>query len=58
MSNNPNRSFSLLSCTPEELDLTLSEMKKQERIEAAALKWTRSDIRKVEKIKLERFGTV
>lgn len=56
MSDNQNRSFSLLTCSQVEFEKWLEGMLQQEKIERAALKWTRSDIRRVRQIGKERFN--
>lgn len=56
MSTPQNRSFSLLTCTQEEAETWFQGMLEQEKIELAALKWTRSDIRRVRRLLKDRFN--
>lgn len=55
MLTNPSRSMSLLTCTAEELENCYESMLAQEKVEAAALKWTRCDIKKVKSLRKSRF---
>lgn len=47
--------MSLLTCTAEELENCYESMLAQEKVEAAALKWTRCDIKKVKSLRKSRF---
>lgn len=51
-----DRSISLMTCSREEFLATIEQILSQEKHESAALRWTRSDLRRARKLFSERFG--
>lgn len=51
-----DKQISLVTCSKEDFVLTIDQIVEQEKHESAALKWTRSDLRRARKLFAERFG--